>query len=310
MATRRGNSNQSNDGSIWFIRLFALMWNSFLIIIIVSLFTKGTATLDWKMLFLLPFVAVGVFVAVLSFKPKMLLGLPSNASGLPVLEYESKSGNQQLKPASTPTKNLGLSLFFCIFWNGIVGAFVFFLVRDWMAGHQQWLLLLFLSPFVLIGLLILYGVFHSFLSLFNPRTSLSLSTNILKPGQTVTVRWSFQGNAERIESLKITLQGREEAVYTRGTSTYTDKNVFLTIPIIETKSKSTLKKGSASITIPETAMPSFEAQHNKIIWSIHVQGEIPKWPDIQDEFPISIFPLGQNEIRAIQDSRKDDEDDD
>ena len=110
--------------------------------------------------------------------------------------------------------------------------------------------------------------------------------------------------------MKITLQGREEAVYTRGTSTYTDKNVFLTIPIIETKSKSTLKKGSASLTIPESAMPSFEAQHNKIIWSIHVQGEIPKWPDIQDEFPISIFPLGQNEIRAIQDSKKDVEDDD
>lgn len=257
------------------------------------------------MLFLLPFIAVGIFMTVMSFRPKMLLGIPDNVSGVPSLEYEGKSGDKhELKPSSTPTKNLGLSIVFCLFWNGIVGAFVFFVIRDWMAGNHQWIVIIFLIPFVLIGLVILYGVFHSFLALFNPRTSLSLSSNLLKPGQDVTVRWSFQGNAERIENLKITLQGREEAVYTRGTSTYTDKNVFMTIPIIETKSKSTLKKGSASLKLPDGIMPSFEAQHNKIIWSILVQGEIPKWPDVQDEYIISIFPLGQNEIRAIKDGEK------
>ncbi|MDX2108320.1 MAG: hypothetical protein SFY67_18145 [Candidatus Melainabacteria bacterium] len=306
MPPRRGQSNQSNQGSIWFIRFFAFVWNSFLIIIIGSLFTKSGTSPHWGMiLFMIPFVAVGVFMTVMSFRPKMLLGIPDNVSGVPTLEYEGKSGaKHELKPSSTPTKNLGLSLFFCLFWNGIVGAFVYVVIKDWMQGNHQWFLILFLIPFVLIGLLILYGVFHSFLSLFNPRTSLSLSSNMLKPGQDVTVRWSFQGNAERIENLKITLQGREEAVYTRGTSTYTDKNVFMTIPIFETKSKSTLKKGSASLKLPDGIMPSFEAQHNKIIWSIHVQGEIPKWPDVQDEYTISIFPLGQNEIRAIKDSEK------
>jgi len=267
---------------------------------------------------MIPFVAVGVFMAVMSFKPNALLGISSNNSGMPSLEMDGKPGDRQLKPASTPTKNLGMSLFFCIFWNGIVGCFIFFLIREWMRGHQEWGLALFLSPFVAIGLAILYGVIHSFLALFNPRTSLSLSTNMLKPGQTVTVRWAFQGNAERIENLKITLQGREEAVYTRGTSTYTDKNIFMTIPIVETRSKSTLKKGSMSLKMPDGIMPSFEAQHNKIIWSFMVQGEIPNWPDIQDEFPISIFPLGQNEIKLLKDSDKtfgrlglnEDEDDD
>jgi hypothetical protein len=45
------------------------------------------------------------------------------------------------------------ALAICLFWNGIVGVFVVQLIRDF-----QWLLALFLVPFVVIGLAII-GVF-------------------------------------------------------------------------------------------------------------------------------------------------------
>jgi hypothetical protein len=310
MAQRRGKSDQNSQGSIWFLRLFALMWNGFLVLMFVSMFSKGTIP-NWPiLLFMIPFVAVGVFVIYLSFSPGVVLGISGNKSGVPMLESQTtgsgaSAGQRELKPVSTPGKNLWGSLFICLFWNGIVSAFVVFIIRDWMQGKQEWGLMLFLSPFVLIGLVILYGVFHSFLSLFNPRSKLSLDTNMVRPGQTVTVRWKFQGNAEAMDNLKITLQGREEAVYTRGTSTYTDKNVFMTIPVIDTRSKSTIKNGHASVKIPEGTMPSFDAAHNRIIWSFHLHGEIPKWPDVQDEFPVSIFPVTPSDLKAIKDRDQD-----
>mgnify|MGYP001826188681 FL=1 len=38
-------------------------------------------------------------------------------------------------------------------------------------------------------------------------------------------------------------------------------------------------------------MHSFEADRNKIIWEIKVEGEIVRWPDIDQNFPITIRPI-------------------
>ena len=38
-------------------------------------------------------------------------------------------------------------------------------------------------------------------------------------------------------------------------------------------------------------MHSFEADANKIIWEIKVEGEILHWPDIDQNFPIRIDPI-------------------
>jgi hypothetical protein len=38
-------------------------------------------------------------------------------------------------------------------------------------------------------------------------------------------------------------------------------------------------------------MHSFEAGHNKIIWSLRVHGDIYRWPDVKDEYPIVVLPM-------------------
>jgi hypothetical protein len=37
-------------------------------------------------------------------------------------------------------------------------------------------------------------------------------------------------------------------------------------------------------------MHSFAARNNKITWTLRVRGEIPKWPDIDDEYPVHVAP--------------------
>jgi hypothetical protein len=38
-------------------------------------------------------------------------------------------------------------------------------------------------------------------------------------------------------------------------------------------------------------MHSFSATHNQIVWTLEVKGEIQRWPDVDDAFPITILPL-------------------
>ena len=47
------------------------------------------------------------------------------------------------------------SLGICLFWNGIVSVFVVKIIMDWRGGNGNWFETLFLTPFVLIGLVIL-----------------------------------------------------------------------------------------------------------------------------------------------------------
>jgi hypothetical protein len=37
-------------------------------------------------------------------------------------------------------------------------------------------------------------------------------------------------------------------------------------------------------------MHSFAAPHNKIVWSLKVEGVIDRWPDVGEEFPLVVYP--------------------
>jgi hypothetical protein len=41
-------------------------------------------------------------------------------------------------------------------------------------------------------------------------------------------------------------------------------------------------------------MHSFAAKNNKIVWTLHVRGEIPRWPDVDDEFPFTVLAHANN----------------
>lgn len=312
---RLAGTNDANQG-IWFIRIFAIFWNGFIamfIYVMITQFHKSGG--NWFMiLFMVPFVLVGIFLACAAFNPKLLQQNAGTNSGLPELPDKNKINKSelQLKPQTTPGKSLLGSIFISVFWNGIVSVFLWHVVKEWTQGKQEWFLILFLSPFVLIGVVLIYSVIYAFLQLFNPKSVLTLSNSMVKPGESVTLKWKFAGSAERMDSLKITLEGREEATYSRGTSTYTDKEVFATISLLETRSKSQIRQGSAQIKIPPDAMPSFASSHNRIIWTIKVQGEIPKWPDVNDEYPITIYNLERSDLKMIEfkPETEDDDDDD
>jgi hypothetical protein len=51
-----------------------------------------------------------------------------------------------------------------------------------------------------------------------------------------------------------------------------------------------IARGSAVLVLPEDTMHSFEAEHNRIVWSLHLHGVIDRWPDVTDEHPLVVHP--------------------
>jgi hypothetical protein len=197
-------------------------------------------------------------------------------------------GPVELKPQSTPLGKLIGVIFASLIWNGITWAIILATFRD--GNRPEGCLIAFLAVFALIGLFLIYGMLRQFLVLFNPRPKLTLSPGSLPLGGTVYLQWRLAGGTGGVRRLRVTLEGREEAHYRRGTNNYTDKEVFALIQLVDTADEYQMATGSTSFTLPANTMPSFRAEHNKIVWTVKAQLEIANWPDSEEEFEVLVRP--------------------
>jgi hypothetical protein len=185
---------------------------------------------------------------------------------------------------------LGL-LFFSAFWNGIVSIFVVQVVKGFMKGNPEWFLVVFLIPFVLVGLLTIFLVFYSLLALFNPKIEVTISPGTPRMGEPFYLTWRIEGNSKRLKSLLVILEAEEIATYQRGTDTVTERNIFEQVQLASQEAASgTDFNGTTDLTIPMETMHSFKSRHNHVLWTIKLQGDIPRWPDIAGVFPIEVLP--------------------
>ncbi len=178
-----------------------------------------------------------------------------------------------------------------LFWNGIVSVFVFHVIEEWNTGAKPWFLTLFLVPFVAVGVGIIIYFIRALMQLANPKVELALAPGSPRLGDPLAVEWRINGNSSRIKKLEVILEGREEAQYRRGTSTYTDKNVFHSFPVISETSPSGMPQGVRQAYIPAESVPSLDLPNNKIIWELKTKGDIPGWPDISDNHVLQVLPM-------------------
>jgi len=190
-----------------------------------------------------------------------------------------------------PLKRLGIILIFALFWNGFIALFITLMINDGPSGAMGWFMLLFMTPFVLVGLFLVGLVVHGLLALFNPRPRLVLSPGAIRLGETGELTWEFNGATNRIRRLAIRLEAHESARYTRGTNTVTDTSVFERFELFDSTDPNEIHSGRAPIAIPEFTMHSFDAPDNKFIWQVIVEGDIARWPDIDEKYTVDVRPL-------------------
>jgi hypothetical protein len=199
------------------------------------------------------------------------------------------SGPGELKPKGTRLgKFIGLTVF-ALFWNGIVAVFLVNVIGEWRSNQHPWFLTLFLTPFVAVGLAVIIGAGKALLGFFNPRPRLNVSQREVPLGGTVEIGWTVEGRADTLKNLRLTLEGSEAATYRRGTDTQRDTAVFATLEIASVEGTG-IRQGTAQLQIPADTMHSFQSKNNQIQWTLRVRGEIPRWPDLNDEFPLTVLP--------------------
>ena len=175
---------------------------------------------------------------------------------------------------------------FSLFWNGFVGFFVFELIRE---DNPSWVMLLFMSPFVLAGIAMIGATIHQGLAIFNPKIHLTLSDGDLRLGETYSLSWKLDGRSNRLQRLTISLEGREQATYRRGTDTRTEHSIFHRHILVD-EQRIHFTDGRVALPIPLDFVPSFKASRNEIQWRIRVTGDIPFWPDISEAFQLWVSP--------------------
>ncbi|OVE76166.1 hypothetical protein BVX97_01895 [bacterium E08(2017)] len=210
---------------------------------------------------------------------------PETPDWMPIIDAEIRDGKMILKPKTSPASKMIGILIFWIIWSLIV----YFMISANIKGNGPPILMTVIFSLFEIG--ITFGLIHTLLSMFNAKPILSISTLEPRLGSSFILSYALKGRVSSISKLKITIEGREEATYQRGTNTVTDKSTFSTINVVDTSTESEFSAGSKEIDIPADSMHSFVASHNKIIWSIKVEGVIERWPDIKEEFPLVIFPV-------------------
>jgi hypothetical protein len=223
----------------------------------------------------------------------MAIGVPAvigAPAGVSALEAVADAGPTVLQPTTSPMGKLVAATIVCLFWNGLVGVFTYFEIQQFSGGDGSWFLAIFLLIFQAIGVALLLAVPYQLLALANPRPRLTLSRGTLPIGGTVPFEWQLVGTSSRVTRLTLTLRGREEARYRRGTNTRTDWHEFHSDVIADAADPISIEHGSGTIRIPAGTMHSFAATNNKIIWTITVKGEIARWPDIDESFEIRVSP--------------------
>ena len=208
----------------------------------------------------------------------------------------TRAGPVVLEPSVGPLGKLAGSLFIALFWNGIVSVFVWQAWKSWERGQPDWFLTIFLVPFVLVGLGAFVFVGHFALALANPRPRLTVDAAAPCLGDRLGIDWQFSGRASRIRRLRIVLEACEEATYRRGTDTHTDREVFASHVLVDTANDWEIPHGSGALVIPDDTMHSFEAPANKIVWELKVSGEIARWPDVDESFPVTVHPIRLQEV--------------
>ena len=193
----------------------------------------------------------------------------------------------------------------CLLWNGIVSFFVVAAVQHHLAGHPDWLLTLFVVPFLAIGIALLVCFVRQLLVTtgIGP-TLVEVSDHPLIPGGQYRLFVSQSGRL-KMNSLELFLICEEEATYRQGTNTRTETR--------EVHRQSMFRRDAfeihpgepfeveCALDLPAGAMHSFKANHNEIHWKVALQGDIANWPDFERSFPVIVHPAAVGPRRERND---------
>lgn len=178
------------------------------------------------------------------------------------------------------------------FWNGIVSVFVWQAVAAFRRGNPEWLMTVFLIPFVLIGLVLVFAVVVAagawVISLLVGTVTVEVDDHPFVPGGRYPGRVAQRGPF-RLTKVGVELECEEAATYQSGTTESTAKKVVAKHPA-ELPEPLPAAPLDFTLAVPADAMHSFEARKNRIEWRVTVWGRVLGVLPFRRSFEVVIRP--------------------
>lgn len=252
-------------------------------------------------LFPLPFLGIGIGGMVWSLKKKRaekarLVDPISSGQAPPSATLIQDLPERILSAGKSRWINLSAALFVCAFWNGIVSIPIGIAWNAWKKGNPETFLMIFLIPFVLIGTGLFLNVPYRLLMAFLARYELRLSPGTLKPGGIATLTWKRVGGFGQPKSIALRLTGTEIASWQNGKSRSSATSFFHDEVLADLSLNSIAANRPIAIRLPESAVPTFKGDSNKIVWKLRMEVTIPGFPKITDDHEIDVRPLRRDEL--------------
>ncbi|HYH63934.1 MAG TPA: hypothetical protein VD866_04480 [Urbifossiella sp.] len=163
-----------------------------------------------------------------------------------------------------------------LFWNGIVSVFVWQAVAAWLRGNPEWFLMVFLIPFVLIGLVLVFvGIVAAgawLIAMLTGVVTVEVDAHPFEPGGTYRGRVAQTGLC-RLRKVGVALVCTESATYQSGTTEST-ANCEAANELAELPEPLPAAPTDFTLTVPAGAMHSFAAKKNKVSWKVSVWGRV------------------------------------
>lgn len=167
---------------------------------------------------------------------------------------------------------------------------------SYLSGGQSWEVGLIALGVLLLTLGLLAGTANRLMVALNPKVMLTFDARVLEAGQELGLRWAIHGRTDRLTRFTVRVAMSEWVRYRRGTDVITEENEVFSLPVHEETPGGGMNpvaaEGEAVVTIPADAMHSVTSASNQLIWAVHIEGVIPRWPDIRHQHVFAVLPAG------------------
>jgi hypothetical protein len=219
---------------------------------------------------------------------------------LPPTDDGTNSPGTTLKfriPPAAPGWDLIFLSAICVGWNTLVGWFLYQVIEGHFTRRGDYVLTVGIVPFVGVGGYLIYRAGRQLLIAggVDP-TVVEISDNPLYPGGSYEL---FVRQPGRLSFLRfsVALACDEEATFRQGTNSRTHVERVVETEIFRrdafTADRHEPLTARFTFHVPETAMHSFQSEHNAVKWKLVVRGELNHWPDFERSFALVVYP-GRN----------------
>ncbi len=194
---------------------------------------------------------------------------------------------QTMMPTTSRIRRLVLSIIpalaLCWFLDRYANSMIRWAER--IGGIREYILMGFFGNlFIILTLFLTSIALRELLRLFNPRVELMADPSGIRPGSTVEIGWRVSGGLTRLKRLVVALVAVENPTGPRAYGAV----YHVRLPVAELWEAPEIRLGQVNYTVPAST-PDRSDWH----WFLWVHGEIPWWPDIDEEFAIA-RPSGES----------------